>query len=115
MKIVEVGDVAGFVNARGGRLWVWLDPHGGMGGPAVIYLLTATERPGTSKATRKLRSARRAHRFRNVPHGAFEIALDPGTFDPPEELHLVVKRFPKPRVDAFWNGAIFVDDEMPPT
>ena len=32
----------------------------------------------------------------------------------PEELHLVYKRWPRPRVEAYWNGAIFVGDDIPP-
>jgi hypothetical protein len=112
VKIVQEGDVAGFVNERGGKLWIWLDPHRGLGGPAIIYLLTATERPGSSKATNRLKSARRPHRFHPFPGDGYEILLDHGAFDPPEELHLVMKRYPKRRVDAYWNGAIFVDDEI---
>ena len=112
MKIQEFGDVAAFVNDNGGTLWIWLDPHMGMGGPAVIYLLAATERPGTSRATNRLKSARRPHKFRSFPAEGYELLMDTGAFDPPQELHLVMKRFPKRRVDAFWNGQIFVDDEI---
>ena len=51
--------MAGFVNARGGTLWIWLDPHGGLGGPALIYLNAATERPGSTRATSRIRSVAR--------------------------------------------------------
>lgn len=112
MKIVEVGDVAGFANDNGGTLWLWLDPHGGLGGPALIYVNVATERPGTTRATNKIRSARRPHRFSTHEQDGYRILFDTGAFDPPQELHLVVKRFPKRHVEAFWNGIIFVDDEI---
>jgi hypothetical protein len=112
VKILEVGDVAGFVEANGGKLWIWLDPHGGLGGPALIYLNAATERPGSTRATSRIRSARRPHRFRTYERDGYKMLFDTGAFDPPEELHLVVKRFPKRHVEAFWNGAIFVDDEI---
>jgi hypothetical protein len=113
VKIVTEGDVAGFVGAAGGSLWVWLDPHGGLGGPALIYLDAATERPGTTKATRRMRSARRPHRFRAFEADGFEVLFDPGKFDLPAELHLVLKRFPKQHVQAFWDGKIFVDADLP--
>lgn len=113
MKVVASEGVTEFVQANGGMLWVWLDPHGGMGGPATIYLIAATEFPGSTKATSKLRSARREHRFKRYPADGFELRFDHGKFDPPEELHLVMKRFPKRRVDAFWDGKIFVDADLP--
>jgi hypothetical protein len=79
-----------------------------------IYLLAATEPPGTSRATRRFRSARRPHRFRTYPAEGFEVLFDRGKLEVPEELHLVLRRFPKPRVDAFWNGAIFAGEDVPP-
>lgn len=114
VKVVSTPDADAFVREHGGRLWIWLDPHGGLGGPATIYLLAATERPGTSKATSRLKSARRPHRFKAFPVEGFdELLFDHGKFDPPEELHLVLKRFPKRRIDAFWDGKIFVDADLP--
>ena len=115
VKVVADADVAEFVNANGGTLWVWLDPHGGLGGPALIYLDAATERPGSTRASRRRRSARRPHRFKTYEAEGFELLFDHGKFDPPEELHLVVKRFPKRHIDAFWDGIIFVDADLPET
>ena len=113
VKVIAEADVAEFVNANGGTLWVWLDPHGGLGGPALIYLDAATERPGSTRASRRRRSARRPHRFKTYEAEGFELLFDHGKFDPPDELHLVVKRFPKRHIDAFWNGIIFVDADLP--
>jgi hypothetical protein len=113
VKVVAEEDVAEFVNADGGTLWIWLDAHGGLGGPALIYLDAATERPGATRATRRLRSARRPHRFKTFDADGFRILFDHGKFHPPDELHLVLKRFPKRHVEAFWDGVIFVDADLP--
>jgi len=113
VRIVSTPEADLFIKENGCKLWIWLDPHGGLGGPALIYLLTATERPGTSKATRKLRSARRPHRFKTFEGDGYTILFDHGKFDSPDELHLEFKRFPRRRVDAFWDGKIFVDADLP--
>lgn len=113
VRIVSTADADTYIRDHGGTLWVWLDPHGGLGGPATIYLLTATERPGTSKATSRLRSARRAHRFVTFDGDGYTILFDHGKFEAPDELHLELKRFPKRRIDAYWDGKIFVDADLP--
>jgi hypothetical protein len=115
VKIVAKAEVAEFVNAHGGTLWIWLDPHGGLGGPALIYLDAATERAGATRVTRRMRSARRPHRFKEYPCEGFELRFDHGKFPPPAELHLDLKRFPKKHIEAFWDGAIFVDADLPET
>jgi hypothetical protein len=113
MEVKVHAGVAGFVGDRGGALWVWLDPHGGLGGPALIYLDAATEQPGATRATRRMRSARRPHRFTQFGCDGFRLLCDFGRFDPPAELHLVLKRFPARHVEAFWDGKIFVDADLP--
>ena len=113
MEVKALDGVAGFVRANGGALWVWLDPHGGLGGPALIYLDAATEAPGATRATRRMRSARRTHRFNEFESDGFRLLCDFGKFDPPTELHLELKRFPKRRVEAYWDGKIFVDADLP--
>jgi hypothetical protein len=114
VKVVASDGAAEHIRDHGGKIWVWLDPHRGMGGQGYIYLQAAMERPGATKATRRLKAARRPHRFTPFEAEGFEVLLDPGRFAPPEELHLELKRFPKRRVDAFWNGAIFVGEDIPP-
>jgi hypothetical protein len=106
--------VAEHVQARGGRLWIWLDPHPGLGGVTTTFLLCATERPGATKTTRRLRSARRPHRFTTHEAPGIDVSFDAGWMDPPEELHLELKRFPRTRVEAYWNGAIFAGEDVPP-
>jgi hypothetical protein len=114
MEIVVSDAAAAFIRDRGGRLWVWLDPHTWVGGVVYTYLQTATEPPGVSRATRRLRAARRSHRFHVFDTDDLEIHFEYGRFGPPQELHLELKRFPKRRVEAYWNGAVFVGDDIPP-
>ncbi|HVF08136.1 MAG TPA: hypothetical protein VNC60_06120 [Actinomycetota bacterium] len=113
MDVTVLEGVERHVLDHGGTLWVWLDPHGGLGGPALIYLDAATEAPGATKATRRMRSARRTHRFTEFDCPGFRLLCDFGKFDPPSELHLELKRFPRRHVDAFWDGKIFVDADLP--
>ena len=112
VKIVADDATQTYIHDGGGSVWVWLDPHGGLGGPALIYLDAALEPPGASKATRRKRSARRSHRFTEFEAGGFDLRCDFGKFHAPDELHLVRRRFPE-RLEAFWNGAIFVTDDLP--
>jgi hypothetical protein len=50
-----------------------------------------------------------AGRFRHVTsRGGFEIWFDPGALAPPAELHLEIRGWRAKRVDAYWNGCIFV-------
>jgi hypothetical protein len=114
MKIVADEASETYLRDNGGKLWIWLDGHIAFGGVQPIYLATAIEFPGTTRATRRMRSARRPHRFTPVDGDGYELLLDIGTFEMPDELHLVYKRWPKPHVDAYWNGAIFVGDDIPP-
>jgi hypothetical protein len=114
MKIVASEEAASYLRDHGGKLWVWLDPHAWVGGTVYTYLQTALEPPGASRATRRLRAARRSHRFHAFEGEGFEVHLEYGRFGPPEELHLELKRWPRRRVDAYWNGAVFVGDDIPP-
>jgi hypothetical protein len=114
VKIVCGQSVAEHVSARGGRLWIWFDPHQFLG-TATVYLMTSTERLGTNRLTKRSRSARRPHRFREFPAEGFTVFFDHGRLDPPEELHLEVKGLRrKKRIEAYWNGAIFVGEDVPP-
>ena len=114
MRIVATEDAATLIAARGGHLWVWLDPHTWVGGTVFTYLQTAFEAPGASRATRRLRAARRSHRFHDFEGDGYVVHLEYGRFGEPDELHLEAKRWPKRRIDAFWNGAIFAGEDIPP-
>jgi hypothetical protein len=114
VRVIASEDAAAFIRDNGGTLWVWIDPHTWLGGMVYTYLESAMERPGTSRRTRRIRSARRPHTFHPYEHDGYTVQFAYGTFGEPEELHLEFKRWPKQRVEAFWNGAIFVGDDIPP-
>jgi hypothetical protein len=114
VRVIASEDAAAFIRDNGGTLWVWIDPHTWLGGMVYTYLESAMERPGTSRRTRRIRSARRPHTFHPYEHDGYTVQFAYGTFGEPEELHLELKRWPKQRVEAFWNGAIFVGDDIPP-
>jgi hypothetical protein len=113
-RIVASEAAAELIRERGGRIWVWLDPHTWMGGTLYVYLQSAFEAPGDSRRTRRLRAARRPHRFHVLEGEGYEVHLEWGSFGPPEEVHLEVKRWPKRRVEAYWNGAVFAGEDIPP-
>jgi hypothetical protein len=114
VKIIASQEAGRFIREHGGTLWVWLDPHTWVGGTIYTYLQSATERPGTTRATKRLRAARRAHVYHPYEHEGYTVQLAYGTFGEPEEIHLALKRWPKRKVEAYWNGAIFVGDDIPP-
>jgi hypothetical protein len=114
VRIVASEAAASHIREGGGRLWVWLDPHTWVGGTTYVYLQTALEPPGAGRRTRRLRAARRAHRFHVFDGDGFEVHLEYGRWGAPEELHLELKRWPRPRVEAYWNGAVFAGDDIPP-
>jgi hypothetical protein len=114
VKIVASDAAAAHIREHGGNLWVWLDPHTWVGGTVYVYLQTALEPPGAGKATRRLRAARRRHVFHRFESEGFEVHFEYGRLGPPEELHLELKRWPKRHVEAYWNGAVFAGDDIPP-
>ena len=107
MRVVATPKALDLIGRRGGRVWVWLDPHQWAGG-GYTWLETHCEPPGTSRKSRFTRSSRRPHRFRRMDAEGFELNVDFGTFDPPEELVLDVKGLLSKRVEAYWNGGVFV-------
>jgi hypothetical protein len=112
-KVVASPKVAAYIREHGGEVWVWLDPHRCLVG-SYIQLETHTEPPGTSRKTRITRSARRPHRFRDVPADGFTVHFDHGRMDPPEELHFDLKGLRTKRVEAYWNGCVFAGDDVTP-
>lgn len=113
MKIVATPKASKYIQEHGGRLWVWLDPHRSLVG-GYLYLEAATESPGTSRRTKMTRSSRRPHRFRSANAGAFELRYDWGRMDAPDEIHIELRGWANKRIEAFWNGCVFVMDDHPP-
>ena len=94
MKVLASAEVAEYVSQRGGRLFVWTDPHRCCGG-GVTFLRTAPEPP------------RQEHLFAPVEADGFELYFDGGSRIPPDEVQLVVKGLRRKRVEAYWNGCAF--------
>jgi hypothetical protein len=112
VKIVAGEEPLDYVRERGGRLWVWIDPHQGVGG-GYTYLVASTSPPGATKQTR-MRSSRRATWFKTTREHGIEVLLYPGSFQPPAELHLEMKGRKRDHIKAYWNGCVFVGDDIPP-
>jgi hypothetical protein len=96
VNVVTTTDVQAFVRERGGRLYVWTDRTRCCGG-GMTFLRSSTAPP------------RRERAFREVVNQGFRLFVDPGSHEPPEELHLVLKGWYRKRVEAFWNGCALVE------
>lgn len=61
-------------------------------------------------------AARRPHQFKRLEAEDITVHYDFGRMDEPEELHLDRKGLRKRthRIEAFWNGSVFVDAGLPP-
>jgi hypothetical protein len=112
VEVIASEAAKAFIVERGGRAWVWIDPHVGMGQISYLYLVGAVEPPGASRATKRMRSAKLAHRFTSHPADGFEVLCSFGKYGVPRELHLTLARIPKKHLKAFWNGAVFVGDDL---
>lgn len=109
------GRAATYIAERGGEVWVWLDPRRALVG-SYVWLEAHCEPPGASRRSRFTRSSRRPHRFAVTEDAGIVLHHDFGRMDPPQELHLDVKgwRAGTRRLEAYWNGSIFVGEDVPP-
>jgi hypothetical protein len=114
MKFVVTPKAREFVAERGGNVWVWLDPRRGPVG-SYVWLEAHCEPPGSSRRSRFTRSSRRPHRFKKMEAEGITVHFDFGRVAPPEELHLDLKgvRARTRRIEAYWNGSIFVGEDVP--
>jgi hypothetical protein len=94
MELSSTSEAVSLVRERGGRLFVWPDRRRCCQG--ATYLLTASVPPPG-----------RAFRPVDGPHG-FELWFDPGGLQPPDALHLDVRGWRTKRIEAYWNGCVFV-------
>jgi hypothetical protein len=112
VEVVATPRAVEHIRRQGGTLWVWLDPHQCLVG-AYTYLEAHTQPPGTSFQTKFTRASRLPHRFLRVPSDGFELYFDPGKLDPPEELHVDLRGWRNKRIEAYWNGCVFVGEDVP--
>ena len=115
MKVVLSPRAAGYIGSNGGDVWVWLDPHRGLVG-SHVWLEAHCEHPRSSRRSSFTRSSRRPHRFRTLEDAGIVLHYDFGNMHPPEELHLDRKGWRRGthRLEAYWNGSVFVGDDIPP-
>jgi hypothetical protein len=112
MEVVTTPSAARYIAEEGGNLWIWLDPHRGLVG-SFVWLEAHTERPGTSRETRFTRSSRRPHRFSKLDVDGYVLHYDFGRMDLPDSIQVEMRGWLNKRIEAFWNGSIFVDDPPP--
>jgi hypothetical protein len=94
MDVRSTAEVAAIVRERGGRLFVWPDRLRCCQG--ATYLRTANDPPGG-----------RSFQPVDGSHG-FELWFDPAGLRPPDVLHLDIRGWRTKRVEAYWNGCVFV-------
>ena len=115
MRIITTDRAESYIREHGGKVWVWLDPHRGLVG-SYVWLEAHCEPPRTSRKTKFTRASRRPHRFKAMEAEGFEIHYDFGRVPMPDELHLDRKgwRRASHRLEAYWNGSVFVEDTTLP-
>jgi hypothetical protein len=115
VKIVTTAKAAEYIGAKGGNVWVWLDPHRGIVG-SHVWLETHCEPPRSSRRSTFTRASRRPHRFRSLEQDGLVLHYDFGNLSEPEELHVDRKGWRRGsyRLEAYWNGSVFVGDDIPP-
>ena len=92
-------------------MWLW--PKRGLVG--WFELEAHCEPPGTSRETKFTRASRSLHVFRRLEADGITIHYDFGRKGEPDELHLERKglRNGTHRIEAFWDGSLFVDAQLP--
>jgi hypothetical protein len=113
VKIVVTDRARRFIDDRGGAIWVWLDPRRGLVG-SYVWLEAHAEPPRASRRSSFTRSSRRPHRFRDFEEDGVEVHADFGRLEPPEELHIDVRGWVNKRLEAYWNGSVFVGPDVVP-
>ena len=102
MKILVSDEATAFVNARGGRLFVWLEARRCCTG-GFTFLGASTDRPS------RLRRGT-PDDFVTVGDRPVEVLLARGPLALPDELHIELRGWPRRQVRAFWNGCAVLSD-----
>jgi hypothetical protein len=93
VRVVASDEARRYVAERGGRLYVWLASSGCC--HSIPRLECATQ-------------ARTDRNFRRVSDHGFEVWAPARIGRLPSELHVEVRRFPRRRVEAYWDGCAWV-------
>jgi hypothetical protein len=113
VKIVTTPRADEYIAARGGKVWVWLDPRrGGIG--SYVWLEAHCEPPGASRRSNFTRSSKRPHRFKVTEGAGVEVHYAFARIPEPDELHFDVKgwRDKTRRLEAYWNGCVFAGEDV---
>jgi hypothetical protein len=94
MKVLASPEARSYIRERGGLLFVWVTTRAHLRG-AFRILRTSTEPPPD------------ALDWQRVETKGFLLFLPPG-LRPPSELHVEVRGWVRRRVEAFWEGCVFV-------
>jgi hypothetical protein len=105
MDILASDRALDLIRERGGQVWIWLDARRCCSG-AVSYLGAACSEPVP-------RPNGLPRRFREIRFDEVIVHASLGRRSPPDELHIAVRGRVRPRIEAYWNGCIFVDDRGP--
>jgi hypothetical protein len=93
MRVVTSEEARAYIAERGGRLYVW--PASSPCCHSVARLDCATD-------------AKTGREFRPVADDEFEVWAPARIARLPTELHVEVRRFPRRRVEAFWDGCAWI-------
>lgn len=96
MRVEVSAEAAEFVRGRGGRLWVWATPSRMCCQGVPAYLHAATAEPAGLSGFTAVRAAGLDLWFR-APAGRL-----------PEVLEIGLRGRRRPRVEAYWEGCLFV-------
>ena len=107
MDVLTSDRTLDFVRERGGHVWIWLDVRRCCSG-AISYLGASCAEPSSRRGGIPLR-------FRSIAVRDITVHASLGQRRPPDELHVGVRGRFRPRIEAYWNGCIFIDDRGPAT
>jgi hypothetical protein len=93
VRILASPEAVRFIQDRGGQVFVWAVPFEvpTLGG-RVFTLQASTDSPGPTLE------------FRRLVGEGFQILIDPGARELPDELHFAVRGWRTKRICAYWNG-----------
>ena len=115
MRIIRTPRATEYIQELGGSVWVWLDPHRGIVG-SHVWLEAHCEPPRSSRRTKVTVASRRPHTFKRIEQDGVVVNYAFGNLPEPDELHFDRKGWRRGthRLEAYWDGSVFVDNDIPP-